>query len=89
MPTHETDGLHAKLYALVEQRRPKQGPRLDLSPIQVIRLGAIKLIEETLEAVTTIALPKELSPAIDQLSNAAIASSTASDIWRTSWPRWS
>lgn len=55
--------LAQTVHALVEERHP----RGRLNGPQTVRLGAIKLIEETLEAATAVALPANLSAGIDEL----------------------
>lgn len=57
--------VHAEIERIILLRHPRR----DLTPVQVLRLRMLKLIEESLEAATCIALPKQTSAAIDALSD--------------------
>ena len=56
--------IHEEIERIILLRHPRR----DYTPLQVLRLRMIKLIEESLEAATCIALPRELSLPIDALS---------------------
>lgn len=58
---------YKEIRRIVEERHP----RGEITTVQTLRLGAIKLLEEALEAATTIALPREMSGPIDDLSDKA------------------
>ena len=65
-----TSALAATLHALIVARYPRPDGQ---TPGGTLRADALKLIEETLETACCVALPCELSPAIDALATEARA----------------
>ena len=59
----EGDPAHVAIYTWIERRRASP----ELAPVQLLRLGALKMSEEALETLMSLAMPREMSPALDAI----------------------